>query len=90
MAAKCASHAKSEFNLATPKELFSYRMKWDNLALNFSSKFSWNKLIGCDNMAESIMLDKAKDFAVEIINMCKSIKETKREGRIVLYKDGSC
>jgi len=24
MAAKCASHAKSEFNLATPKELFSY------------------------------------------------------------------
>ena len=30
-------------------------------------------------MAESIMLDKAKDFAVEIINMCKAIKETKRE-----------
>ena len=30
-------------------------------------------------MAESIMLDKAKDFAVVIINMCKSIKETKRE-----------
>ena len=30
-------------------------------------------------MAESIMLDKAKDFAVEIINMCKSIKEIKRE-----------
>ena len=30
-------------------------------------------------MAESIMLDKAKDFAVEIINMCKNIKETKRE-----------
>ena len=30
-------------------------------------------------MAESIMLDRAKDFAVEIINMCKSIKETKRE-----------
>ena len=30
-------------------------------------------------MAESIMLDKAKDFAVEIINMCKEIKETKRE-----------
>ena len=23
-------------------------------------------------MAESIMLDKAKDFAVEIINMCKN------------------
>ena len=36
-------------------------------------------MIGCENMAESIMLDKAKDFAVEIINMCKSIKETKRE-----------
>ncbi len=30
-------------------------------------------------MAESIMLDKEKDFAVEIINMCKNIKETKRE-----------
>ena len=30
-------------------------------------------------MAESIMLDKAKDFAVEIINMCKNIKEAKRE-----------
>ena len=25
------------------------------------------------------MLDKAKDFAVEIINMCQNIKETKRE-----------
>ena len=25
------------------------------------------------------MLDKAKDFAVEIINMCKLIKETKRD-----------
>ena len=30
-------------------------------------------------MAESIMLDKAKDFAVKIINICKSIKEAKRE-----------
>lgn len=30
-------------------------------------------------MAESIMLDKAKDFAVEIINLCKEIKEIKRE-----------
>ena len=30
-------------------------------------------------MAESIMLDKAKDFAVQIINLCKSIKEIKRE-----------
>ena len=36
-------------------------------------------MIGCENMAESIMLDKAKDFAVEIINMCKLIKEIKRE-----------
>ena len=36
-------------------------------------------MIGCENMAESIMLDKAKDFAVEIINVCKTIKETKRE-----------
>ena len=30
-------------------------------------------------MADSIMLEKAKDFAVDIINLCKSIKETKRE-----------
>ena len=28
-------------------------------------------------MAESIMLDKAKNFAVEIVNVCKNIKETK-------------
>ena len=31
-------------------------------------------------MADSIMLDKAKDFAVEIINLFKSIKENHREG----------
>lgn len=30
-------------------------------------------------MSESIMLDKAKDFAVDIVNVCKSIKENKRE-----------
>ena len=36
-------------------------------------------MIGCGDMAESIMLDKAKDFAVEIINLCKEIKEIKRE-----------
>ena len=30
-------------------------------------------------MADSIMLDKAKDFAVDIVNLCKHIKETKRE-----------
>ena len=30
--------------------------------------------MGSEDMAESIMLDKAKDFAVEIINMCKEIK----------------
>ena len=30
-------------------------------------------------MPDSIMLEKAKDFAVEIINTCKEIKETKRE-----------
>ena len=27
--------------------------------------------MGSQDMVESIMLDKAKDFAVEIINMCK-------------------
>ena len=40
MAAKCASHAKSEFNLATPKELFSYGAKQNNLALQLVAKFS--------------------------------------------------
>lgn len=30
-------------------------------------------------MSESIMLEKAKDFAVAIVEICKSIKETKRE-----------
>ena len=31
-------------------------------------------------MPESIMLDKAKDFAVDIVNLCREIKETKKEG----------
>ena len=30
-------------------------------------------------MSESIMLNRAKDFAVDIINLCRHIKETKRE-----------
>ncbi len=30
-------------------------------------------------MAESIMLEKAKDFAVEIVKLCRNIKETKHE-----------
>ena len=30
-------------------------------------------------MADSIMLEKAKDFAVNIVNLCKHVKETKRE-----------
>ncbi len=30
-------------------------------------------------MAESVMLDKAKEFAVSIVSLCKSIKENKRE-----------
>ena len=30
-------------------------------------------------MAESIMLEKAKDFAVDIVNLCRTIKEIKRE-----------
>lgn len=32
-----------------------------------------------NRMAESIMLDRAKDFAVNIVNLCRYIKETKRE-----------
>ena len=30
-------------------------------------------------MADSIMLDKAKDFAVEIVKTCKTLKEDKKE-----------
>ena len=30
-------------------------------------------------VAESIMLEKTKDFAVNIVNLCRNIKETKRE-----------
>ena len=30
-------------------------------------------------MAKSIMLEKAKNFAVEIIELCRTIKQTKRE-----------
>ena len=30
-------------------------------------------------MSDSIMLDKAKDFAVDKVNLCRNIKETKRE-----------
>lgn len=30
-------------------------------------------------VAESIMLEKAKDFAVNIVNLCRLVKETKRE-----------
>ena len=30
-------------------------------------------------MADSIMLNNAKDFAVDIVNLCHTIKETKKE-----------
>ena len=30
-------------------------------------------------MSNSIMLDKSKDFAVEIINLCKEIREAEKE-----------
>ena len=33
-------------------------------------------------MAESIMLEKAKDFAVEIIELCKTVKNEKKESVI--------
>ena len=32
-----------------------------------------------DNMAESIMLDKSKDFAVDIVNLCKNVKTNHKE-----------
>lgn len=33
-------------------------------------------------MSDSIMLDKAMDFAVEIVKTCKTIKEDKKESII--------
>ena len=30
-------------------------------------------------MAESVMLDKAKDFAVEIVTLCKEVKSSQKE-----------
>lgn len=30
-------------------------------------------------MAESIMLDKAKDFAIDIVNLCKNVKTNHKE-----------
>ena len=35
--------------------------------------------IGVGKMSESIMLSKSKDFAVEIVKICKIIKENQRE-----------
>lgn len=35
-------------------------------------------------MAESIMLNKSKDFAVNIINTCREIKENKHESVILI------
>ena len=34
-------------------------------------------------MAESIMLEKAKDFAVDIIRLCRALKETKCERHMI-------
>lgn len=34
-------------------------------------------------MSESIMLDKAKDFAVDIVNLCKHIKQNHKEAVLV-------
>ena len=31
------------------------------------------------SLSDSIMLETAKDFAVDIVNLCRTIKETKRE-----------
>lgn len=48
----------------------------NNLALRHAAKFSFQgELV----MAESVMLNKAKDFAVEIVFLCKRIKAEKKE-----------
>ena len=57
---------------------FRYGAQRNNLAIQILLYMIYFKQ-GCDIMAESIMLDKAKDFAVEIVNLCKIIKETKKE-----------
>lgn len=33
-------------------------------------------------MSDSVMLDRAKEFAVEIVNVCNAIKQTKRESAL--------
>lgn len=51
--------------------------KRNNLALHIVQNLA--KQNGCKKMAESIMLEKAKDFAVEIVNLCKNIKSNYKE-----------
>ena len=60
-------------------------MKRNNLAAAARRQFSLFLLSFCFfqsrrcNLAYSIMLEKAKDFAVEIVKTCNDIKKTKRE-----------
>ena len=43
------------------------------------NRLSKKQSIGVEKMSESIMLSKSKDFAVEIVKICKIIKENQRE-----------
>ena len=45
----------------------------------YDSAIKKKQSIGVEKMSESIMLSKSKDFAVEIVKICKIIKENQRE-----------
>ncbi len=69
-AAKCASHAKSEFYLATPKELFSCGAKRNNLALN-----------EVQNLAKKVASKSHTDFTIyDGVRIMKAIPKNKQPG----------
>ena len=69
---------KNEFNLAVSKANSLAMNEVNNLAAA-QQQFSERRIM----MAESIMLNKSKDFAVEVIKICRKIKENKGEASLV-------
>ena len=57
-------------------EQFSYEAKRSNLAEKLTLNIRVNEVL---KMSDSIMLETAKNFAVDIVNLCRTIKEIKRE-----------
>ncbi len=68
----------SEFNLALRfLQNFAIRQSWI-ISLPLCGNLAYDKR-GKTFMSKSIMLEKSKDFAVEIVNQCKQIKKDYRE-----------